>query len=93
MDSALLGHGEVGPEVCLHGQGCDFVLLLFDCGLVGQSMHSRTDLLLRSRRVLEDVTTSQKAYFSLNLFLISASLSTFCLPASIKTVVLESGLA
>lgn len=58
MNSALLGHGEVGPEICLHGQSCDFILLLFNGGLIGQSMHCSADLLLRSCRVLKDVTTS-----------------------------------
>ena len=93
VNAALLGHAQCGPEVRLHGEGRDFVLLLFDGGFIGQTVHSRVDLFLGGCGVVEDVAGLPLAYFSLILRRISASVSIFCLPASMKTVVFDRGLA
>ena len=93
MNATLLGHAQCGLEICLHGECCDFVLLFFDGGFVGQAMDCSIDLFLRSSGVVKNVTRLMLTYFSLILLLISASVSIFCLPASMNTVVFERGLA
>lgn len=56
-------------------------------------MHGCTNLLVRSRRVHENVTISSDWYFSLRRYLSSASFSTFIFAASMKEVVLDRGLS
>jgi hypothetical protein len=55
-----------------------------DCG---------TYLFFRGSGVVENVAGLILAYFSRILLRISASVSIFCLPASMKTVVFDKGLA
>jgi hypothetical protein len=91
LDFALLGHGEVGFEIGLHGEGSDVVFLLLDLGLVGESEDGSADLLLGGGGVVEDIADSRRPYFSRSLLRRSASLSICCLPASMKVVVLARG--
>lgn len=73
-DFGLLGQGQVGPEIGLHGLGSNIVLFLLNHSLVGQPVHGRSDFLLAGSRVVKNIPESSHNYSSLSLFLNSASL-------------------